>query len=119
MAGRVHQVQRVGDAVLGRIGEPDGLCLDGDAAAPLDVHRIQHLLAHLALGERRSELDQPVGKRRLAVIDVGDDVEVADRARSVMAALVASAAGVPQGPPKRSSPAPALLTSRIDFRDRW
>ena len=78
VAGRVHQVEDVGLAVLGPVFEPHGLRLDGDAALALDVHRIEHLLDHLALGDRPGLLDQPVGERRLAVVDMGDDREVAD-----------------------------------------
>ena len=55
-----------------------GLRLDGDAALALDVHRIEHLLLHLARFEPAGELDQPVGQRRLAVVDMGDDGEIAD-----------------------------------------
>ena len=39
VAGRVHQVEDVGLAVLGLVFEPDGLRLDGDAALALDVHK--------------------------------------------------------------------------------
>ncbi len=45
----------------------------------LQVHRVQHLVDHLALGSRvpvRSK--QPVGQGGLAVVDVGDDAEIAD-----------------------------------------
>ncbi len=80
MARRVDQVQHIVLAVAGLVIEPHGLRLDGDAALALDVHRVEHLLApdHFALGEAAGELDQPVGERRLAVIDMRDDGEVAD-----------------------------------------
>ncbi len=38
----------------------------------------EHLLLHLARLEAAGGLDQPVGERRLAVIDMGDDREIAD-----------------------------------------
>jgi hypothetical protein len=50
VAGRVHQVEDVGLAVLGLVFEAHRLRLDGDAALALDVHRIEHLLDHVALG---------------------------------------------------------------------
>ncbi len=65
-------------AVLGRILDADGVGLDGDAALALDVHRVEELLLHVALGHGAGELDQPVGERGLAVVDMGDDGEVAD-----------------------------------------
>ena len=52
--------------------------LDGDAALALEIHRIEHLLAHLAHRQAAALLDQPVGECRLAVIDMGDDREIAD-----------------------------------------
>ena len=78
MARRVHQVELVGLAVLGGVGQAHGLRLDGDAALALDIHGIQHLLAHLARGQAAAGLDQAVGQGRLAMIDMGDDGEVAD-----------------------------------------
>jgi hypothetical protein len=78
MAGGVHEVQLVGLAVLGGVTEAHGLGLDGDAALALQLHRIEHLFAHLALGQAAAGLDQPVGQGRLAVVDMGDDREVAD-----------------------------------------
>ena len=79
VAGRVDQVEDIVLAVARAVVEPHGLRLDGDAALALDVHGIEHLLDHFA---RRSsppvELDQPVGERRFAVVDVGDDREIAD-----------------------------------------
>ncbi len=78
MARRVHQVQRVGLAVLGGVGQANGLRLDGDAALALEVHGIEHLLGHFARGQRPRRLDQAVREGGLAVIDMGDDGEVAD-----------------------------------------
>ena len=78
MAGRVDQVEHVVLAVTRAVFEPHGLRLDGDAALALDVHGIEHLLLHLALLQPAGELDQPVGERRLAVVDMGDDREIAD-----------------------------------------
>ena len=78
MAGRVDQVQVVGFAVLGLVAQVHGLRLDGDAALALDVHGIEHLLLHFPLAEPAGRLDQPVGQRRLAMVDMGDDGEVAD-----------------------------------------
>ena len=75
MAGRVHQVQ-----LIAVPGEAHRLRLDGDPAFALDVHVVEHLLvaAHLAVGHAAGRLDQPVGERRLAVVDVRDDAEVTD-----------------------------------------
>src|SRR5579864_3898571 len=58
-----------------------GLRLDRDPALALEVHRIEELVAHLAARHRLGELEDAVGERRLAVVDVRDDREVADLAQ--------------------------------------
>jgi len=73
VAGRVHQVEFVALPL-----KADGLRLDGDPALALDVHIVEHLRAHFALGEAAGALDQPVGERAFPVIDVGDDGKIAD-----------------------------------------
>ena len=76
--GRVDQVELVVDAVRGGVAHPDGVQLDRDAALALQVHGVEDLLAHLALVERAGGLDEPVRQSGLAVVDVGDDAEIAD-----------------------------------------
>ena len=61
--------------------DPHGLRLDRDPALALELHRVEHLLAHLAVRERLRQLEDAVGKRRLAMVDVRDDREVADAIR--------------------------------------
>ncbi len=89
VAGRVDQVEDVGLAVLGQVVQAHRARLDGDAALALEVHVVEHLGVHLALGERPGPLEQAVGERRLAVVDVGDDREVADARRRVHAGSAA------------------------------
>jgi hypothetical protein len=57
-------------------GQPDVLGLDGDSALALDVHPVEVLGAHIAIGDDPGQLQHPVGQGGLAVIDVGDDAEV-------------------------------------------
>ena len=78
---RVDQVEDVGLPVLGRVVQPDGMRLDGDAALALEIHRVEHLRLHLAGLQRAGRLEKAVGQRRLAVIDMGDDGEIADALR--------------------------------------
>ena len=78
MAGGVHQVQDIVLAILGLVVQPHRLRLDGDAALLLDIHRVEDLLAHVAGRDSAGLLDQAISQRRLAVVDMGNDREVAD-----------------------------------------
>jgi hypothetical protein len=76
--GRVDQVELVRLPIPGRVRQRDGVRLDRDAALPLEVHRVEDLVAELPVFHRSAALDEAVGQCRLAVVDVGDDAEVAD-----------------------------------------
>ena len=78
VARGVDQVELVVAPVAAGVAHPHGVELDGDPALPLQVHRVEELLPHLALLDRAGRLDQAVGQSGLAVIDVGDDAEVAN-----------------------------------------
>ena len=73
-------VDQVEDVVGGvdRPRQPDRLRLDRDAALTLDVHPVEVLRAHVPGVDETGEIQHPVGQRRLAMVDVGDDAEVAD-----------------------------------------
>ena len=73
MAGRVDQVQHVMLAIVGIVFDADRVGLDGDAALALDVHGIKELLLHVTVLNRPRGLDQPVGKGRFTVVDMGHD----------------------------------------------
>ena len=75
---RVDEVQDVGLAVVRGIGETDRMGLYRDPPLPLQVHRIENLRLHLARPQRTRDLQEAIGERRLPVIDMGDDGEVAD-----------------------------------------
>jgi hypothetical protein len=76
--GRVDQVELVHPAVPGGVRQRDGVRLDGDPAFPFEVHGVEDLVAELPVLHRAAALDEAVGQRGLAVVDVGDDAEVAD-----------------------------------------
>ena len=81
VARRVDQVEHVLLPVVGRVVQPDRVRLDRDAALALEVHAVEHLRLHLAHLERAGDFEEPVGQRRLAVVDVRDDREVTDVTR--------------------------------------
>ena len=43
----------------------------------LQIHVVEHLILHLALVERIRLFQQSVGQRTLAVVDMGDNTEIA------------------------------------------
>jgi GTP-binding protein LepA len=49
-----------------------------DAHDALEIHRIEHLLFHLAVAQAAAALDDAVRQRGLAVVDMGDDGKIAD-----------------------------------------
>ncbi len=78
MAGRIHQVENVILAVGRAVIQANGLRLDGDAALALDLHVVEHLVDHLALGEAARLLDQAIGEGRFPMVDMRDDGKIAD-----------------------------------------
>jgi hypothetical protein len=78
VAGGVDEVDLVFLAVPGLVEQGGGLGLDGDAPLPLQVHGIQYLLLHLPFFQAAAAMDDAVRQGGLAVVDVGDDGEVAD-----------------------------------------
>jgi hypothetical protein len=78
VAGSVDQVELVSAPVPSRVQDSHGLGLDRDATLPLELHRVEHLASHLRGIDGVCELEDAVGQRRLAVVDVSDDREVAN-----------------------------------------
>ena len=75
VAGGVDHVERVGLPVH-RPRHAHRLGLNRDPALALDIHAVKVLGAHLTLRDDVRQLQHPIGKRGLAVIDVGDDAEI-------------------------------------------
>ena len=78
VSGRVDEVQLIFLSVGSHIGDAHGLRLDGDAALAFDVHAVKVLVAFFAFRHQPRDLKDAVGERRLAVVDMGDDAEIAD-----------------------------------------
>ncbi len=73
MAGRIDQMQHIFAPVPGLVKNARRLRLDGDAAFALKVHRVQHLVGHVAAAHRVGDLEDAVGQRRFAMIDMGNN----------------------------------------------
>ena len=79
LAAEVGVAGRVDDVDL-RVAEPDGRVLgeDRDPLLALEIHRVEHALGDvLVLAERAGLPEHRVDERRLAVVDVRDDRDVA------------------------------------------
>jgi hypothetical protein len=63
----------IGLTILRCVVQGHALCLDRNASFAFKIHGIQNLLSHLPLCQSATMLDKPISKRRLAVIDVGND----------------------------------------------
>ena len=78
MARRVNQIQLIDLSILRLVVQLHSAGLDGDAPFPLQIHVVQQLVFHLALGDRPALFQQPVRQGGLAVVNVGDDGKIAD-----------------------------------------
>ena len=73
MPGRINEVEFVDLAVLSLVLEACGLGLDRNAALALEIHAVEHLLAHFTVAQSAAPLNQAIGKSRFSVIDMRDD----------------------------------------------
>ena len=135
MARRVEQVEFVSFSVLRLVLHRHRMGLDGDALLAFEIHRIEQLILLFTLGDRARRLQEAIGKRGLAVIDVGDDRKItgqlgghggkmnaaargermqesADMARKIRAAAASS---VMQQAPAICGPACKILAMRRIF----
>ena len=78
MSRGVDQVEVVDLAVARLVTQGCSLRLDGDAALALDIHRIKDLRLHLAVRKAAAEVDDAIGQRRFAVVDMGNDGKITD-----------------------------------------
>ena len=77
MTWRVDQVELVALALV-LVVDRHGPGLDGDAPFALQFHVVQDLGAHVARLDGARDFEHAIRQRRLAVVDVRDDREVAD-----------------------------------------
>ena len=75
---RVDEVELIRFAVVGLVAHRHGTRFDRDAALLFDFHVVQHLIGHRALVDAVGQLQHTVGQGGLAVVDVGNNAEVAD-----------------------------------------
>ena len=74
----IDQVEFIGVAITGIIHD-NSTCFDRNSTSPLELHVVQQLLLHLSLRNGSRVFEQAVGQSAFAVVDVGDNTEVADQ----------------------------------------
>ena len=77
MPRRIDQVQNIRFVIIGLVHHPDSVEFDRDPALPLQLIGVENLVPHVSRVDGSSGLEHSIGKRRLAVIDVRDNTEVA------------------------------------------
>ena len=78
MAGGINEVQFVGTTITRRVAHAHGARLDSDPLLTLQIHGIEDLRLHFPAGDGIGLFQQAVSERRFAVVDVGNDGEVAN-----------------------------------------
>ena len=78
VARRIDQVELIRLAIVGVIGNANGIRLDRDAALALDIHGVEQLRLHVTLVDGMGELEDAVTDRGLAMVDMRNNREVAD-----------------------------------------
>ena len=79
LVGEVHVPGRIDQVQLVPLPEhAHRLRLDRDPALALELHRVEQLLLHVPVRDGVRHLEDAIGERRLAMVDVRDDREVAD-----------------------------------------
>ena len=78
MTRGIDKVERICLAVVRAVDERHSMRLDGDAALALQVHVVEDLVFHVALRDRLGLLQNAVGKRAFAVVNMCNDAEIAN-----------------------------------------
>ena len=78
MAGGINEIQNILRAVPVPVRDADGLRLDGNAALAFQIHLVQILIAFFAVAHEAGIFEDAVGQGGFAVVNVGDDAEVAE-----------------------------------------
>jgi hypothetical protein len=78
VAGCIDQVELIGFPILSFIGKPNGLGFNRNSTLALKVQFVEELRLHLSRLQRASCFKNTISKRRLTVIDVGDDTKISD-----------------------------------------
>ena len=77
MTGRINKIEGIFFAFV-QIIHLDGVALDGNTALPFQIHVIKKLGLHLTVSNRFGKLQQAVGQRTFAVVNMSNNAEIAN-----------------------------------------
>ena len=80
MPGGIDKIERIRFAVVGFITQRRRLGLDGDSALTFELHAIENLSLFLPVSDGPCFLENAIGKRRLAMIDMGNNAKIPNQA---------------------------------------
>ena len=75
---RIDEVELVDFAGVAPVAQRYALGLDRNPALALQVHGIQHLFLHLPIAQAAAVVNEAVGQRRFAVVDMGDNGKISN-----------------------------------------
>lgn len=81
MARRIDQIKLVIISFSVAVVESDRLRFDRYTALALQVHGVQKLVGKITALDRASQFNQTIGQRRLAMVYMSNDAEVANISR--------------------------------------
>src|SRR5690625_1705 len=81
VTGGVDKVELVRFAVAGFVMQSNAVGFDGNAPLALQIHRVEHLLAHLPITQPTTKTDEPIGDSGFTVVDMGDNGKIANVAK--------------------------------------
>ena len=78
MSRGIDQMKNIILTVLCMVLQLHDIQFDRDPSFPFQIKRIQDLILHLSFGHGLRQFQDPVRKRRLAVVDMCDDGKIPD-----------------------------------------
>ena len=76
----IDKIKLIALTIIGIVIERDALGLDGNASLAFDIEGVKNLSIHLPFFQPPAVLDETISKRRLTMIDMGNDGEITDKA---------------------------------------
>src|SRR4029078_12807100 len=77
----MDEIKHITLPVICFVIETNRMGFDRNASLAFEVHVVEKLFFHIALGNRSGELQNAIGQRRFAVIDVSNNGKISNKLR--------------------------------------